>query len=151
MHQQPTLLGPSGAPMIALGGEYAYKQFRKGDVVCSLQWINEEPSICLFSATNSLLHKGAYVIGLSALHKYADSDGAPTRYMIARSIAIAKQLGFDAGRDICFRIVEIILDAAEDLVRMPPTPRVVLEANKPDPIGEIVIKNGGRIVHEAEV
>lgn len=148
--QAPQLIGPTGNPMIALGGEYAWKQFQKGDVVCALQWINSDPSICLFPATRSVLHQGAYVIGLSALHKYVESNGTPTRYMIAKSIVIAEQLGFTAGKDICFRIIEMVLDAAQDLVKMIPEPEAVRQANKPDPVGDIIIKQGGRTVYEAE-
>jgi hypothetical protein len=137
--------------MVALGGEYAHKQFMKGDVVCSLQWINNEPAICLFPRDVNSTFKGAYVICLSALHKYVDSNGAPTKHMIASSLLIAQQLGFQPGRDICFRLTEIVLDAAEDLVKMPPEPEVLIKANKPESVGEMTLKHGGKIILETEV
>jgi hypothetical protein len=51
-----------------------------------------------------LEHRGAFVIALSALHKYMDNKGYPTRYLVLASVDIAKQLGFTPGRDICMRI-----------------------------------------------
>jgi len=148
---QTQLIGPTGHPMIAFGGEHSYKQFVKGDVVCSLQWINDDPSMCLWKLSESMLHRGAYVIGLSALHKYVESNGFPTRYMLAKLPEIAQQIGFEVSKDSCMRIADVIADAAEDLCRMPPTPGDVHEANRPESVGEMQIKLGGKIIHEAEV
>ncbi|MCY1167368.1 hypothetical protein D9M73_73290 [compost metagenome] len=148
--QAPTLLGPTGNQMLAIGGEYAWRQYVKGDVMITFQWINDDPSICLFPAVPRI-KRGAYVIGLSALHKYVENTGHPTRYMVAQSIKIAQQLGFQPGKDICFRLVEMVLDAALELVHMPPTPEIVRKAEEPDKVGEMVVKQGGRVVMEREV
>lgn len=146
------LLHPgSGKPMLALGGEHAYKQFVKGDINVSLQWVHDEPCIVLFAVYGGAVKKGAFCIALSALHRYVDSNGYPTGYGARASIDIATQLGFTPGKDICFRITEAILDAAEDLVRMPPTPQEVRDAHKPEPVGELSIKVGGRLVREMAV
>ena len=148
--QAPTMLGPSGKQLLAIGGEYAWKQFIKGDVMVTLQWINNDPSICLFPAVPRI-KPSAYVIGLSALHKYVESNGHPTRYMMAQSIKMAECLGFQPGKDVCFRIMEMVLDAAQDLVMMPPTPEIVVKSEKAPPVGELTIKRDGETIMEAEV
>lgn len=148
--QAPTMLGPSGKQLLAIGGEYAWKQFIKGDVMITLQWINDDPSICLFPAVPRI-KPSAYVIGLSALFKYVESDGHPTRYMMEKSIDMAHALGFKPGKDICFRIMEMVLDAAQDLVHMPPTPQVVMKAEQGPSVGVLEVRQGGRVVMEREV
>lgn len=147
------ILSDSGRRILAIGGEHAWKQFRKGDVLVTYQWVNDEPCMCLFAAVGSA-NRGAFVIALSALHKYMDNKGYPTSYLVKASVDIAKQLGFTPGRDICMRIADVVADGSADLVKMPPTPRVVREQDKPESVGTIEIREGdrsGRIVYEAEV
>lgn len=147
------ILSENGKRVLAIGGEHAWKQYRKGDVLVTYQWVNDEPCMCLFAAVGSQ-NRGAFVIALSALHKYMDNKGYPTRYLVMATVDIAKQLGFTPGKDICMRIADVIADGAQDLVRMPPMPKAVREAAKPEPVGTLEIREGdraGRLVHEAEV
>ena len=137
---------------VMLGGEKAWKQYIKGDVVVNFQWINGEPAMILFPKVKRTLDAGAFAICLSAAFQYVKSDGYPDLdYMIPQCAKAAKVMGMDATTHTIRRICDAILDGMEDLLKMPPErPKSHMEENK-DVIGEAVIKAGGRTIMEQEL
>lgn len=139
---------------VMVGGEKAWKVRKHGDIGVSFQWVNEEPAMILFPAAkiNAFQNAGAYVIGLSAAYKYADSKtGGPTPYLVRQAIAAAVQLGFMATDTFAVRkIADVIVDSLPDLCEMPPEP-VAMTLKQAQEIGEILVKVDGRTVHSAPV
>jgi len=137
---------------VQIGGAKAWKVRRHGDIGVSFQWVNEEPAMILFPANRSLPGAGAFVICLSAAFKYADSkSGAPTPYLIQAAAQAATQLGFMATDTFALRrIADVIVDSLPDLVDMPPEPQQ-FNAEQAQAIGEMVVKIGGKTVHESVV
>lgn len=137
--------------MIQLGGDRAWKQFVKGDIVVSFHWVNGEPAMCLWPKVKRTLHAGAFIICLSAAHKYAKSNGDPIPdYLIPQAMEAARVMGMDLTRFTVRRIADAIFEHIPDLVRMPPEP--TLKQQRLDrPVGEMVLTAGGKVIHEGEV
>jgi hypothetical protein len=148
------IYGPTGRPLTAVGGEHSWKQFRRGDVVCSLQWAGDpnEPAMVLFPNIGNT-RGGVFVLCLSSLHKYVEKTGYASRDLKTTGWQdIARHLGLDAvSRSACADICGIIEDCAPELVWMPPAPPAVKAAQAPEKVGELVIsEQGGRVLHEAQ-
>lgn len=153
------IFGPSGKPLVAVGGEHSWKQFRRGDVVCSLQWAGKpgeiEPAMCLFPNVGNT-RAGVFVLCLSSLHKYVKTDGYASDNLKNHGWqAIAKQLGLDENsREIRAAVCSLIEEVAPELVWMPPAPTAVRTRAEPEKVGVMTLRQGhreGRIVHEAEI
>ena len=136
---------------VMLGGEKAWKQRVVGDVVLSYQWVNEEPAMVLF-AKNPPIGAGAYIIGLSAIHKYVNSDGYPNvDYLIPQATEAARHIGLGTLAISVRNVADAILDGAEDLVRMPPEPQGLNEEKLREAIGKATIKVDGTTIYQDEV
>lgn len=152
------IYGVAGKPLVAVGGEHSYKQFRRGSVVLSLQWAGKshediEPAMVLFPNVNNS-RGGVFVLCLSSLFKYVEKTGYATAALKAQGWKdIAKQLDLDpTSRSACGDICSLIEDAAPELVWMPPAPTVVKQLAAPQKVGELSIsEKGGRVLHEAAV
>lgn len=138
---------------VVIGGEKAWRRYRKGDIAIAYHWINGEPSMVLFpgnrTASKSVV---PFVIPLSVGHQYVNSDGHPN-LLNAMSAAVdaAQCLGMAPEMSTVHRIIDAIVEGMPDLVMMPPEPSW---ANQPRPgpaVGELAIKVDGRTVHEAPV
>jgi len=153
------IYGPTGRLLTAVGGEHSWRQFRRGNVVCSLQWAGDpmEPAMCLFPNVHNT-RAGVFVLCLSALHKYLLTSGYASPALRERGWRdIATHLGLDPlSRSVCADICGVIEDSAQDLVHMPPVPPRV-EALRAEPkVGVMQIaegkgRNTGRVLHEVEV
>lgn len=150
------IYGPNGQQLTAVGGEHSWRQHRKGNVVCSLQWAGNpmEPAMCLFPALNNV-RAGVFVLCLSSLHKYLENTGYASKALKERGWRdIATHLGLDPlSRSVCADICGAIEDSAQDLVWMPPVPpSVERAAERPKDGGVLQIMDGGRrVLHEVEV
>jgi len=145
---------------IVVGGERAWRVYRKGDVAVALHWINGEPAMVLFPVHQTGTRRAVpFVIPLAVLHEYVRSDGHP-HYMRALQGATeaARCLQLAPEMSVLHRIIDAIVEAAPDLVAMPPEP-VDLERERTQAgpvVGELTIKDGERtvvehVVHEGEV
>lgn len=149
------IYGFGGKPLVAVGGKDSYRQFKKGNVVCSLQWAGEpiEPAMCLFPHVPTS-GAGVFVLCLSSLYKYVEKSGYASLALKTDGWRdIARHLGLDPlSRSVCADICGLIEDAAPDLVWMPPTPKEIEKKAEAPKVGEMQIREkGGRVVHEAEV
>jgi hypothetical protein len=136
---------------VMLGGEKAWKVRNKGDFSVSFQWVNEEPAMILFPNKPGV-GLGAFVLCLSALHNYVNSDGYPnTPYLVKQSMAAAKQMGFSGLGYEAKKIADAILDSAEDLISMPPEPVGINEKQLQESVGEAIIKVDGQTIFHNEV
>lgn len=137
---------------VLIGGEKAWKQSVKKDVVLSYQWVNGEPSMILYPKVKQSLHTGAYAICLSACHQYVNSDGYPDLdYMIPAAAKAAKVMGFEQSPYIIRNIIDAILDGIEDLIKMPPEPAGMTSEQHGQVVGEAAIKVDGKVIAEKEL
>jgi hypothetical protein len=94
----------------------AWRAYVKGDIGIQLRWVNGEPAMVMFP----LRRKdgvGAFVVCLSALHKYTDDW-----YLIDQAVKAAEVMGMGRDKSTIYRIADAINDAIIDLCRMPPEP-----------------------------
>lgn len=131
---------------VHIGGKDSYKQRVIGDVVCSFQWVNDEPAMILWPKVRRTLANGAYVICLSAAYKYAD-----TGYLVRAAFEAAQTMGFEESRMTAMKIADIIIEGLPDLVEMPPTPQSWKEQKAEEQIGEMLIKVNGETIAHKEV
>ena len=129
---------------VTLGGDKAHKIRVIGDIVCSYQWVNEEPAMVLFPKVKRTFTNGAFVLCLSAAWKYTNVN-----YLVSQSFAAAKQLGFDDSKFAAHQIADIIIEGIPDLVEMPPVPTT--EQKLEQAIGEMLIKVDGQTIKHEEV
>lgn len=130
-----------------IGGEKAWKKYRRGDIGIAFHWVNEEPTMVLFPINRP--GAGAYALGLSSLHRYVQSNGYPDlETLIPAAHKAAEVMQLAPTKTTLHAIVDAVLDAAPDLVDMPPA--------QPDPVetavaGEMQLLNHGEVVAEREI
>ncbi len=141
------ILGTSGRPMVELGGTNALKQFTKGDVVCSLQWLDlggedgPEPCAALFPA-HRRMETGAYVVPQQNAHAFFTNQGHPTAHLMEAGFNAATQMGFFPDKSTVFRVIDVLTDAAADLVKMP--------TSLPSSVQEAIRREGEKLVYGIE-
>jgi hypothetical protein len=137
------ILGTSGRPMVELGGTSAHRQFIKGDIVCSLQWLDlggedgPEPCAALFP-TSRRMEAGAFVVPQAKAYEYFTPQGNPTAHLMGAAFKACAQMGFHPDRSTVFRVIDVLTDAAPDLVKMP--------SSLPASVQEAIRKEGERNV-----
>ena len=140
---------------MVIGGDRAWRRFRKGDIAVALHWVNGEPAMVLFPAhmTESRVRRIVpFVIPLSVGHEYVASDGHPN---LMRALQGATEaaicLGMQPELSVVHRIIDAIVEAIPDLVAMPPEPTALQRVDQGPAVGELSIKVDGQTVKEIEV
>lgn len=149
------LLSQSGAPIVELGGARAYRQFIKGDIICSLQWLDighesREAQACmvLFPA-NRKVETRAFALPQQNAHLYVTNKGIPTALLVGAAFKGAIQMGFHPDRSTVKRIIDICADAMEELVKMPSSQPRALDVKQQHRGVEVTISQGGRVIGQA--
>lgn len=156
-----SILGPSGSPIVDLGGDHAWRQRVHGDIVCTYQWIDlraqgdptadkdqPEPCMVLHHAARMRLG-GAYVTPARNAWAFVRSDGRPTEHLIASAAEGAEAMGFSRDdRHAIFKIVGIIVDGLDDLREMPSSPPKALQYERASRGIAATIKRNGETVHQ---
>ena len=157
----PSILGPSGLPLVELSGERAWKQFTKGDVVVSLQWIDlkasnpdydEEgavPCMCLFHAHRRALGTSAYVIPQSAAFRYIGGDGKPT-FWFRNAVAMAVlEMGFGPNDKAAItRVLDCLYEYLPELFAMSTHQPEALDVKRQVEGIEATFKVNGKTQHQ---
>jgi hypothetical protein len=154
-----SILGPSGMPMVELGGERAWRQRVIGDIVVSYQWIDlraagdataagqPEPCMCLFPAFRRM-HTGAYTIPFRNAFAYVDNKGNPTPQLMKTACLAAETLGFDMNdRSAIRRMLDVIVEGIPDLIEMPSEQPPALEVRKHRMGIEVTARAHGQDMH----
>jgi len=151
-----SILGPSGMPMVQLGGERAWLQRVKGDIVCCFQWLDRSdidpegphPCMVLFPAVRRM-ETGAYVIPQRNAYAFADKHGNPTPHLLGSAFKAAMDMGFYPDSMTVHRIVDVIVEGLADLVKMPSEQHADLNTRKAEHFGiEASAKVNGRTIHQ---
>lgn len=135
---------------VHIGGKDSYKQFVKGDIVCSLQWVNDEPAIILWPKAPRI-GSGAFVVCLSSAWQYADSRGYPTKYLVQQAVRAAQVMGLEQHTFTIRAIADAIFEHIPDLVSMPPSPDDWTGKQVEQAIGEMSVKIDGQTIMEQEL
>lgn len=146
------ILGPRGQNWVALGGERCHKQWVKGDIVATLQWLDigkKDPSACLvlFPATLKL-DGGAYAIPQENAWEYADNKGNPTPHLLVAAHNATVSMGFFPDKATVFRVVDLIVEGLPELVRMPSDQPAAFDIKRAVHGIEATAKINGHIVHQ---
>lgn len=154
-----SILGPSGTPLVELGGERAWRQRVIGDVVASFQWLDlrasgdhtadgqPEPCMTLFPA-HRRMDTGAYIIPQRNAYAYVDNKGNPTPQLLKSSALAAEALGFDMNdRSAITRMLDIICEGMPDLIDMPSEQPGALEVRKHRMGIEVTARAAGKELH----
>jgi hypothetical protein len=140
---------------IVVGGERAWRKFRKGDIAIALHWVNGEPAMVLFPAhmTQGRVQRiTPFVIPLSVGHEYVASDGHPNLLRALKGATEAAMcLGMTPEMSTVHRIIDAIVETIPDLVSMPPEPVAMQRVDRGQPVGELSIQVDGQVVKEVEV
>ena len=137
---------------LVIGGEKAWRKYRKGDIGIAYHWVNGEPSMVLFPANRDPSPMVIpFVIPLSVGHQYVNSDGHPN-LVVALSAAVdaASCMGMVPEMSTVHRIIDAITEGIPDLIMMPPEPISYQDQAKPTD-GELTIKRDGEVVTEVSV
>lgn len=156
---ETSLLGPSGTPYVELGGERAWRQYSKGDMVCSLQWLDlqaqdpefpEEgpiPCMVLFHAFRRM-ETGAHVIPQRYAYLYGAREGKPTLHFFRAVVDACETLGFDRNDKAAqHRLMDLVVEAMPDLILMPSEQPTALEVQRQRLGIEVTARNGGKTLH----
>lgn len=147
-----SILSATGRQITEIGGEKVWDQRTKGDIVISFQWLmvggkDAQACMCLHPLIPKL-EGGAYAIPQENAYEYADSKGNPTPHLLTAALNAAVSMGFFPDKSTVFRIVDIIVDGLEDLIRMPSDAPGAYDVDKIISGIEATIKVNGRVMHE---
>lgn len=158
------ILGMSGRPMYMVGGRGARESGRLGDIAWSLQYIEDEPALCMWRASNTMGEsmrlgsgKRVFAICLSSLYKYIDQRGnLDVKVATEAAMREVSLMGFgDPGkaRGAVHNIIGVMDAHLEDMMRMRPRPDGYTDTMAPEvKLGEFILKDkgSGRIISEGE-
>ncbi len=143
-----TMYHPSGRKMVMLGG-VCYKRYKHGDIICEVKWVDGEGVMILYKSVLGA-NTPAYMIEHRDAHLFAQSNGYAAKKLLstyAREAAIA--LNSEHDKATIGRIIDVILNCMEDLIKIPPEPRAQAVANQPSSgHDELSIKVNGKTVAE---
>lgn len=147
-----SILGATGQNWVECGGDRAWEQRVKGDIVISYQWLHvgkKEPQACmvLFPVVPKL-DGGAYAIPQDNAYEYGDVTGGPTPYLLTAAMNAAVSMGFFADQSTVFRIVDVIVDGLPDLIRMPSDQPGQLNIQRQQYGIEATAKVNGSVIHQ---
>lgn len=140
-----TLVSHNGLPMRAFGGPDAWKVYRSGDYMVSIETVEGEPAAVLWPAMGDL-NAGVYAVCLSAFPYWLDLDGRPTREAWTMARTGLERMGRDVSKRDLVAVMSAVIDAYPWVARMPPKGE-----GKRDPLYEATAKVNGRTFHERAV
>lgn len=155
----PSLLGPRGTPYVDLGGDRAWRQFTKGDMVASLQWLDlqahdpefpEEgpiPCMAIFHAFRRV-DTGAHIIPQRYAYLYGAADGNPTPFFFGAVLNACETCGFDMNdRAARFRMKDLVMEAMRELILMPTAQPDELQVQAHRLGIEVTVRSGDKTMH----
>lgn len=139
------LVSNSGLPLRAFGGPDAWKVYRSGDYMVSIETVEGEPACVLWPAMGDL-NAGVYAVCLSAFPYWLHEDGRPTQQAWTMARTGLERMGRDVTLRELVAVMSVVIDAYPWVARMPPK-----GAEKPDPLYEATAQVNGRTFHERAV
>ncbi len=151
MNVDALILSPTGRPVYKVG-DNAHAQFREGQYAVSIEWYSEgrtcEPVMAIWPH-HAGRDAGVFGICLSSIGKYADPSGNPTKEAFIECWNALPTLGMAQLDMEVYRLLDVILRHTPDLIRCPPAPRAVRQAEKGEAMLEVTQVTNGVKVDEA--
>lgn len=163
MSQAPTILGPSGLPFVDLSGDRSWRQYTKGDIVVSFQWIDlkasnpeydeEGPVPCMvLHHAYRRMDTSAYVIPQTAAFKYIGANGSPTMWFYNAVALAALEMGFDKNDKAAMtRTLDCVYEYLPELFKMSAQQPDALEVKKATQGIQLSVKVNGDTIHQQEI
>lgn len=145
------LLHASGQEMVMLGGD-VYEQLTKGDITHEYKWRDGEPIMLIYKRVLGR-NTPTYMIEMKDAHEYAMSNGGPTKRLLSKlCFDAAVALGVEHDKASITRIIDVIVEGMDILLKMPPEPKAIEIANRPSTGNdELTLKIDGKIVAEVQL
>jgi len=151
--------------MYMVGGRGARATGIKGSIAWALQYINDEPALCMWRASGSRgesnrLGSGhrVFAICLSSLYKYVDDSGnVNVPFAVQTAMREVGHMRFgDEGKakSAVHNIVDVIAEHLEDLLKMKPRPDGYTDTLAEEvKLAEVLVRDNGsgKILHEGEL
>jgi hypothetical protein len=149
MNVQQPILGASGRPFYCMGGNSAWRTHDAGDYAVSLEWVENEPAMVIWSKRGG---ESAFCICLSSVGKYATPEGLPNEEGVLELAKALPEFGRAITRLELHHLVDVVLCYVPELILMPPVPPEIREAAKPDPLMEITeVDERGKVTREVSI
>lgn len=162
------VLSPGGVPMFSAGGAHAWKTFEHRGFVVSLEWVgrnrrNPQQCIVIWPASNVMVRgetHGMWTISRRALVEFVQFNsrdkvtGNPSEHCMREARQALPILGKDANdRHALHALCDVVVKAAEEIVRMPVAPRRVKQELSGAAMWDVVAtnRNNGKTISEASV
>lgn len=151
MNLENPILSQDGNRYYAVGGQLAYKQFDHRGYHCSLEWVDGEPAMLIWSSRGGF-DAGVFGICISSAAKYADPSGNITPEGYIECCRALPVLGKPMLEIEAKTLADCIILWMPDLLHMPYCPADVRAAERPDAIWEITHKDqNGKVLSEASI
>ena len=138
-----------------LGGEACWKKHTSRGFGVFFEWFEGEPTVFFTRANRFALsgNRESAAIALPKAHEYAHSKtGAPTPRAMIFAAQACERLGLEPSRGNVYAMLETIMDALPELLKMPPEPsHHALTGKNEKPVGEASIIVDGQTVLESEI
>lgn len=149
LHSDASILDISGTKMLHLD-EGIYKKFVHGDMQVVFKWYMGEPVMIIAKSYGDKV--GSYMIELYDAHEYVLNTGyqSPKAHELCRGACEA--MGYYMDKHAVFKVMDLILNYLPDLIRMPPEPKAIEDANRPAAQGDhLTFIVDGQVMLEVEV
>jgi hypothetical protein len=136
----------SNVHQVVFGGPEAVKVWRKGDIGISIQPVNNEESLC-FWRMNKADGNGAFVLGVSSLGKYFNSNGFPTPEGVESCQNAIRVMGFSRMDAFALRrLLDAIYEGIDELIKTkPPEPKPAIDLSGVD---RLTLRADGDVVSD---
>lgn len=132
------------------------RRFQQGSVEMFLNWANlvdgngTEPAMVFQRKQGD--GRSVAVLRLSELHNFVANSGYGMAAAVFMGMKFAESIGFAAGDKFAARdVTDLIVEYAEDLVKMPSEPPAVVNQSAAPQKAELAIQIDGQTVLETEV
>ena len=166
MHLSP-IVSPSGDPVFTVGHGHSWKQATFKGFNVSLEWVGNgrrsQPCLCIWPASNVFVAgnaPGIWVIGRRAMTEFVGftkegkCTGLPSEHCFREAKEALTMLGKDKNDQHALKaLCDVVIQFADDLVHMPPTPPKVKKELAGEAWWEVTAtnKNTGKVISEGAV
>lgn len=149
MRESATIVSSSGLPLRSFGGEDAWKVYRSGEYMVSIETVEDEPAAVIWPAVASMFdtNVGVYAVCLSAYPYWITLTGVPTQEAYAMALRGLERMGQPLSRRRLIDLMTVVIDAYPWVARMPPKKPERKEA----PIYEATALVNGKAFHERAI
>jgi hypothetical protein len=153
------ILNADGLPVMTFGGLRSLKTRSIRGYTVSFEWCRDpdnrkrvEPCMVIWNDRVNRADAGAWIITRRGIMKFCDQHNRPTQHAFVEARESLPVLGMDTTDLEMRRLVDVVMDAVDDLVQMPLVPLEVRQRLKRQSVWEITRRDQNRrTIDQAEV